>query len=151
RYAPFQMSCFTDNEAGKDYHWCQECTVCTKMYLLCVGGGVDPKEIGLTKQLLSNEYRELYPLFGADSKFSYLRTSMARDEQLFSFYCATKLGCKEGLVLEFANSALYEEAESRFDELYKQFCSFYDPLSVPPKLLPRLKHIFNEELTSFNF
>ena len=104
--AKYQMSCFTENEFGRDYRWCQHCSVCAKMYLLCVGSGIDPKSIGLKNDMLRKEFKAFYTLFGGKSNLTYANTEIARDEQLFAFYSATKKGVKGDLIDEFKNKGL---------------------------------------------
>ena len=147
--AKYQMSCFTENEYGADYHWCHHCSVCAKMYLLCVGSGIDPKVIGLKENMLKAEFKEFYTLFGGKSNLPYANTGIARDEQLFAFYCASKKGVKGDLIQVFKKSDLYQEAKEREDELFKTFCSLYESISVPKELKENLLSIYKEELSSF--
>jgi hypothetical protein len=147
--AKYQMSCFTENEYGADYHWCHHCSVCAKMYLLCVGSGIDPKLIGLKENMLKTEFKEFYTLFGGKSNLPYANTGIARDEQLFAFYCASRKGVRGDLIQMFKESELYQEAKEREDELFKTFCSLYESISVPKELKERLLSIYKEELSSF--
>ena len=149
--AKYQMSCFTENEFGADYHWCHHCNVCAKMYLLCVGSGIDPRAIGLRENMLKKEFKEFYTLFGGKTSLTYLNTGIARDEQLFAFYCAARKGVKADLIEIFKESELYQEAKEREDDLFKTFCSIYDSISVPKELKNRLISIYKEELSSFEF
>ncbi|MFX0039003.1 MAG: hypothetical protein ACFFCY_01710 [Promethearchaeota archaeon] len=147
--AKYQMSCFTENEYGKDYHWCHHCSVCAKMYLLCVGSGIDPKLIGLKNNMLKKEFKELYTLFGGKSNLTYANTEIARDEQLFAFYSATKKGVKGDLIDEFKKEGLFQEAKSREDELFTKFCSIYEPISLPKELKNEVMSIYKEEISLF--
>jgi len=147
--AKYQMSCFTENQYGAEYRWCHNCSVCAKMYLLCVGSGIDPKLIGLKENMLKKDFKEFYTLFGGKSSLTYANTGIARDEQLFAFYCAVKKGVKGGLIDEFKESHLFQEAKDREDELFKIFCSLYDSISVPKELKEKIISIYKEELLSF--
>ncbi len=147
--ANYQMSCFTENEFGADYRWCHHCSVCAKMYLLCVGSGIDPKSIGLKENMLKKGFKEFYTLFGGKSSLTYANTGIARDEQLFAFYCATKKGVKGDLIEEFKESHFFQEAKEREDELFKTFCSLYESISVPKQLKDDIISIYREELSSF--
>jgi hypothetical protein len=147
--AKYQMSCFTENEFGADYRWCHHCSVCAKMYLLCVGSGIDPKSIGLKEDMLKKDFKEFYTLFGGKSSLTYANTGIARDEQLFAFYCATKKGVKGDLIEEFKESLFFQEAKEREDELFKTFCSLYESISVPKELKDEIISIYKEELSSF--
>lgn len=147
--AKYQMSCFTENEFGKDYHWCHNCLVCAKMYLLCVGSGINPRLIGLKNDMLKKEYQNYYTIFGGKSDLTYANTEVARDEQLFAFYSAIKKGVKGDLIDEFIKRGLFEEAKSREDELFNKYCSIYEPISLPKELKNDVLSIYKEELSLF--
>ena len=150
--AKYQMSCFTETEAGENYHWCHECSICAKMYLMCVGSGIDPKKIGLKKNMLETKYKRFFTLFGGKSiTMTYAHTKVGIDEQLFAFYLAAKRGIKGGLIEEFKKSPLYEEAKEREEELRKTFCSLHTSISVPKELKNKVNSIYKEELSSFQY
>lgn len=148
--AKYQMSCFTLNEEGRDYHWCHNCTVCAKMYLLCVGSGIDPAAVGFKESMLQRHHRGFFTLFGGRSELSYANTAMAHDEQLFAFYSAAKKGSREPLIEEFKDSEFYQEAVSREDELFKTFIHVYEPISIPSELRNSVISIYKEEVSSFD-
>ena len=147
--AKYQMSCFTETEYGRDYHWCHHCAVCAKMYLLCVGSGIDPQAIGLKVNMLQRQFKSFFTLFGGKSALTYANTGVARDEQLFAFYAAAKKGVKGDLIYEFRKTSLYEEAKNREDELFSIFCKLYDPISLPSELRNDVISIYKEELSLF--
>ena len=148
--AKYQMSCFTETESGRDYHWCHNCSICAKMYLMCAGSGIDPQKIGLRVNMLEPQYRRFFTLFGGKYiTMTYAHTQVGRDEQLFAFYLAAKKGVKGGLVEEFKASPLYQEAKDRKDELWETFCSSYTSISVPKELRNSINSIYKEELEAF--
>jgi hypothetical protein len=148
--AKYQMSCFTETEAGRDYHWCHNCSICAKMYLMCVGSGIDPAKIGLRENMLERKYKRFFTLFGGKSiTMTYAHTKVGRDEQLFAFYLAAKRGTEGGLVDEFKASPLIQEAKDREEELWKTFCTLHTSISVPKELRDSVNSIYKEELASF--
>jgi hypothetical protein len=148
--AKYQMSCFTETEAGRDYHWCHNCSICAKMYLMCVGSGIDPTKIGLRINMLEREYKQFFTLFdGKSITMTYAHTKVGRDEQLFAFYLAAKRGVKAALVEEFKTSPLLQEAKDREEELHKTFCKLHTSISVPKELRNKINSIYKEELDSF--
>ncbi len=149
KYAKYQMSCFTETEAGVDYHWCQDCTICSKMYLLCAGSGIDPKAIGFRENMFDRDKKRYFTVFDGKSALPYANTVTARDEQIFAFYCAVKKGVKGKLVDDFKKSALYSEACEREDELFKRFITLYDPITIPAELKDQVMSILREEISSF--
>jgi hypothetical protein len=152
KIAKYQMSCFTETEAGKNYHWCHNCSICAKMYLMCVGSGIDPQKIGLRVNMLESEYKRFFTLFGGKSiTMTYAHTKVGRDEQLFAFYLAVKRGIKAGLVQEFKASPLFQEAKDRQEELHKTFCTLHTSISVPKELQSSIDPIYKEELDQFQY
>ena len=149
KYAKYQMSCFTETEAGRDYHWCHDCTICSKMYLLCAGSGIDPKSIGFRESMFERNKKQYFTVFNGKSALPYANTATARDEQIFAFYCAVKKGVKGPLVDDFKKSALYSEAVAREDELFKRFIHLYNPITIPAELKEQVMSIFREEISSF--
>ena len=148
--AKYQMRCFTETEAGRDYRWCHNCSICAKMYLLCVSSRIDPRIIGLRENMLQRKYKQFFTLFGGKAiTLTYAYTKIGRDEQLFAFYLAARKGFKGGLIDDFKSSGLYQEAKEREEELYKIFCSIYDPISLPQELKDKVLSIYKEERTSF--
>ncbi|MFT6106052.1 MAG: hypothetical protein ACJA0S_000413 [Rickettsiales bacterium] len=150
QYAKYQMSCFAVGEAGKDYHWCYECGICAKMYLMCVGGGVNPADIGLKKSMLTENNIKFFPIFGGSSQFPYAKSGIAKDEQVFAFHLAVKFGSIEPLVEKFKNSDLAKEAMTREKELIDKFITVYPSISVPTPLKEKIINIYQEELDIFN-
>lgn len=147
----YEMSCFTETEAGRDSRWCHSCSVCGKMYLLLVAAGFDPKHVGFTKNMLSREYSSYFSLFGGKKVHTYALTGLGYDEQLFAFYLASKRGNKSDLVLEFENSPLYEKAKEREEELYKIFFNIHKSITLPPDLFEKVSKIYKEEVESFEY
>jgi hypothetical protein len=148
--AKYQMSCFTETEAGRDYHWCHNCSICAKMYLMCIGSGIDPKKIGLRENMLERKYKRFFTLFGGKSiTMTYAHTKVGRDEQLFAFYLAAKKGAEGELLEEFKASPLLQEAKDREEELRKTFCTLHTSISVPKELRDSVNSIYKEELASF--
>ena len=151
QYAKYQMSCFTENESGRDYHWCQECTVCSKMYLLSVASGMDPKKIGFTKNMLDKDNKHLFTLFGGKSNLPYLNSGLGRKEQLFAFYLASKNTSNGSLISLFKESDLNEEAKENEEEMREIFLKIYDSISVPKELKKDIYSIYKEEFDLIEF
>lgn len=152
RYARFQMSCFMEGEDRPDQPespWCHDCGICAKMQLLCLAGGIDPAAVGFRGSMLTPEKRRFFPLLGGNSALPYARTTLAREEQLFAFFCATRMGSTEALVREFAGSELHREARDRERELRDRFCTYYPPISTPPVVRSRVEEVFHDELEAY--
>ena len=144
--AKYHMSCFVETEAGRDHHWCLDCSVCSKMYLLIVASGFDPATVGLTRNMFTKECRDYYSLFGGSNVNTYALTGRGRDEQLFGFYLAWKNGDRSDLVLEFERRFL-DEARGREDELYKTFFGIHECITMPRHINDEAVSIYKEVLS----
>jgi hypothetical protein len=144
-----QMSCFSENEYGKESHWCQSCSKCVRIFLFLQANGIDPRTLGFKDNLLVKGKKNLYSLLkeNGDDKnmIMYDKTGTGRDEQLFSFYLAHKKGVRGDLMDTFKKKHL-EEAQAREDELYKKFFNLYEPMNVPKSLKKQVVSIYREEL-----
>lgn len=144
--AKYHMSCFVETEAGRENRWCMECSVCSKMYLLIVASGFDPKTVGLNKNMLSKENRDYFSIFGGSNVNTYALTGRGRDEQLFGFYLAWKNGNQSELVKEFERRFL-NEAIAREDELYKTFFGIHESITMPDHINRKVTSIYKEILS----
>ena len=144
--AKYHMSCFVETASGKDHRWCLDCSVCSKMYLLIVASGFDPKTVGLTRNMLSKECKDYFSIFGGSSVNTYALTGRGRDEQLFGFYLAWKNGDRSDLVQEFERDFL-DEAKSREDELYKTFFGLHKSITMPRQINEQAISIYKEVLS----
>ena len=143
--AKYHMSCFVEIEAGRDHRWCMDCSVCCKMYLLIKASGFDPDSVGLSRNMLSDEMRSYFSLFGGVDVNTYALTGRGRDEQLFAFYLAWKNGDQSPLVKEFENRFL-DEAQAREDELYKTFFGVHESITLPRDVKNQVTSIYKEAL-----
>jgi hypothetical protein len=144
--AKYHMSCFVETEAGRDTRWCMDCSVCSKMYLLIVASGFDPKTVGLNRNMLTEDCRDYFSLFGGSTVNTYALTGRGRDEQLFGFYLAWKNGDRSPLVLEFEQRFL-DEAKGREDELYKTFFTVHESITMPENIKSQALSIYKEVLS----
>ncbi len=144
--AKYHMSCFVETEAGRDKRWCQDCSVCSKMYLLIVASGFDPKTVGLERNMLTEECRDYFSLFGGTTVNTYALTGRGRDEQLFGFYLAWRNGDRSDLVQEFEKRFL-DEAKGREDELYKTFFGLHHSITMPRHINDQATSIYKEVLS----
>ena len=149
QYAKYQMSCFSENEFGKNYKWCQNCNVCATIYLLCKAMKIDPKIVGFTKDLLSYEYKNHYTVF--DTERNYCNSGLINEEQLFAFYLACKNGISSELTDYFKETSLYAETKENEDDLRKKFFRLYESFSNQKELKETVLSIFKEELNEIDF
>jgi hypothetical protein len=144
--AKYHMSCFVETHTGRDHRWCLDCSVCSKMYLLIVACGFDPRAVGLTRNMLTKECRDYYSLFGGSSVNTYALTGRGRDEQLFGFYLAWKKGDRSDLVQEFEERFL-DEARDREDELYETFFGLHKSITMPQRISEAAMSVYKEVLS----
>jgi hypothetical protein len=143
--AKYHMSCFVETESGRDHRWCMDCSVCAKMYLLIKASGFDPETVGLSRNMLTEDMRSYFSLFGGSDVHTYALTGRGRDEQLFAFYLAWKHGDESGLVKEF-EVKLLDEAKAREDELYNTFFGLNKSITMPKEIKNKALSIYKEVL-----
>lgn len=148
RQAAFQMSCFVEEEKHEG-RWCEDCTICAKMYLLCVASGQRPESIGFRGSMLTEEKSSLFTSFGGLSRYPYARTDLAREEELFAFYAAYRLGARDELVMRFRESSGFAEALERTAELHNKFCTLYPAITLPEPLADGVGAILKEEIGAY--
>ena len=151
QFAKYQMSCFTETDAGKNYRWCQDCGVCGKMYLITVASGMDPRKIGFTRNMLDKSHKHLFTIFGGKSKLTYANSGLGREEQLLAFFLSAQRGFAGGLVEDFRTSPLFTEAQERQEDLISKFTGIYEPISLPNALKDSVISIYKEELALIDF
>ena len=144
--AKYHMSCFVETEAGRNNRWCMDCSVCCKMYLLIKASGYDPRDVGLNRNMLGEEMRDYFSLFGGSNVNTYALTGRGRDEQLFAFYLAWRNGDKSPLVEEFEKRFL-DEAKGREDELHKTFFGIQESITMPNGIKNKVESIYKEVLS----
>ncbi len=140
--AKYQMSC---PDGAKNQRWCCNCHKCATCFIFMKAHGYDPALAGLP-DMLSNDYKELFPLFTEVKEGrTYYSSGLVRDELLFSFLLATKKGATGDLIDNFKENYM-EEAIQREKELRNYFFNISPQFNIPPHLWKKLKPIFEEEL-----
>ncbi len=143
--AKFQMSCSHDPHGNEEDRWCYKCPMCAKAFLYTAALGFDSKSMSFNKNFFDKEYEHLYPLFSNTITRLYEKPKAVKDEQLFAFYLASKIGNNSYLVEKFKKEFL-DEAKEREDELYKKFFGVHPSPAIPNKLKAEIISIYKEEL-----
>lgn len=141
----YQMSCFTDDDYGKHDRWCHHCTKCARNYVMMLAAGVNPREVGFTRNMMGKSFAEYYSLFPEKTTAHtvYDVSGLGRDEQLLSFLLATENGARGRLIDRFRRGFM-KEARAREDELRRKYLTVYrDHL---PKRFREARSIYKEEL-----
>lgn len=141
----YEMSCFTETESGRDRRWCLSCSICAKMYLLMRALGIDPRRVGLSRNMLTARNKGFFSLFGGRNVATYALTRLGRDEQLFAFYLAQRNGDRSELVKEFRRRFL-NEARQREEELRRTFLGIHRSITMPAEIEGKVLSIYREEL-----
>lgn len=147
KYGKYQMSCWADKGSKR---WCGQCSKCGRMAVFLLGLGTGLEAVGLAKDMFSLNKKDLYPIFGQNSKNgSYDKSGLGRDEQLLGFLLAYQQGARGGLFDDFAEKYL-PEATKREKELRRKYFSIYPRKTMPDKLASRVEKIFKKELEGFS-
>ena len=148
-FAKYQVSCdMSENWPDKESRWCYNCNKCARLFVFMKANNVDVKAVNFKKDFFDRQCMKYYVLFGGAKTDEYERSSDARDEQLLSFYLASKHGARGWLIDEFKRR-FHKEAKQREDELIKRFMKPHEPLTIPEKLRKRVMAIYHEELKDF--
>jgi hypothetical protein len=144
--AKLQMSCFVDNEEGKDHRWCCNCSKCAWIYVMLKAIGVDTQEMGFHKDMFSKEFRKFYSIFDCPDPdmFIYDPNGLGKEEQALAFYMAARNGETGDLIDEFKALPLYEEIKSNVRKVQNTYLSQYECIHVPYDLKENLLDIFDE-------
>jgi hypothetical protein len=144
--ARLQMSCFSDNEEGKDHIWCCNCSKCAWVYAMLKGIGADTEGLGFHKDMFSKEFKKLYSIFDCQdtNEFIYDPHGLGKEEQALAFYMAAKNGETGALIEQFKEMPIYDEIKSNFRKAYNTYFSQYDIIHVPYELKDKLMDIFDE-------
>ncbi len=143
--AKYQMSCHCNNEGAKESRWCGACSKCARCFIFMKALGFDPATVGL-REMLTLKDKNHYSIFNQGKEMcAYDSVGVGRDEQMFAFHLAAKLGV-QGELIELFKKELGEEAEKREEELKSEFFKVQRPENIPSSLWKKLKPIYEEEL-----
>ena len=145
--AKYQYSCFPDESRhAENERWCCNCSKCARIYVMLTAIGINPKDVGFTKDMLGADSKHLYPIFGKKGKKTlYDELGTGKNEQIYAFYLAYKNGVKGKLIDEFRKMHL-ELAKEKEEEWRKEFFSAHDASSIPQELKRNIYSIYKEEL-----
>ena len=69
KLAKYQYSCFPDESKKiENERWCCNCSKCARLYIMLKAIGVDPRNIGITKNMLEKDSKYLYSIFNKKSQ-----------------------------------------------------------------------------------
>jgi hypothetical protein len=141
-----QMSCFVDNNEGKDHRWCCNCSKCAWVYAMLKGLGVDTAMMGFHKDMFSKDCKKHYSIFECPdfNEFIYDPNGLGKEEQALAFYMAARNGEEGELVDEFKKMPLYEEIKSNVRRVQNIYFSQYDCIHLPFELKDKVMDIYDE-------
>jgi len=144
----YLMSCWAETEPAKDKRWCADCSKCARIFVFLSALGINPmKEVGYKDNMFMPEFERLYNVFGKTAAGTGFDSfGINRDEQLLTFYLTYLRGNRDLLVVKFAESSSFKEAESRFDELIEKYFTLHEEFITPPQWKERIDSIFSETL-----
>ncbi len=147
QYAKYQMSCMAGNNNARYSRCCHQCSKCARIYVFLKAHGIDPENVGYKENMFKKEKMHFYSLFGTDKKnaLPYDLAGIGRDEMLLGFYLAYKKGAK-GYLIDFFKKKFLKEAEARKEELFKEFFSIHDFITIPNYLAKKVLNIYKQEL-----
>ncbi|MBN3036833.1 MAG: hypothetical protein JW834_00125 [Candidatus Diapherotrites archaeon] len=145
KYSRYLLSCFADNDSGRDHHWCQSCSKCARLFVFLTAVGADVGALGFYRNMFDREFTPLFALFNGSRTAGYDKVGTGRDEQMFAFYLAYLKGARGHLIERFKKEYLAECLE-REDELYSKFFGIHESITLPHQIRKPLMSIYEEEL-----
>lgn len=144
----FLMSCWSENEDGRNKRWCGNCSKCARIYCYLVAAGVSPqKETGFRDNMFAQGKEHLFNVFG------HLATGTGWDafglntsEQALAFYLSYCQGSRDYLVTKFRNSPLFAETQSNIGKLINEYFTLHQESITPPQWKRKVDHLLSSTL-----
>jgi len=142
-FGKFQSSC-PGLDGSKEKRWCQKCSDCVRFAVYMLANNLNPKTIGIKKDLFDKKLKKHHAIFGKSKKGRYEKAS--GDEQLkFAYYLAYKNGAR-GDLMELFKEKFYDEIKQNEKKLYKKYFSINNSSAIPDKIRKKVISIYQEEL-----
>lgn len=144
--AKYQLSC-PGLDASKEKRWCSACTDCVRFTIYMLANRLNPKLIGLKRNVFEKRFMKYHVIFNKKAKGRYEKAS--GDEQMkFAYYLAYKNGAK-GYLMDLFRKKYLDEIKQNEDRLYKKYFSVHSTELIPAKLRKSIVSIYKEQLSCF--
>jgi hypothetical protein len=143
----YQSSCDLPKKPKSDGRWCENCSKCARMFVYLLANGVDPKQVGFSRNLLAGKYHHLYTLFSGTriKEFGYDQSEAGKDEQILAFLMAYQLGHKGPVMQSFVRRYLHY-AKKNERKLRQNFFGIHSGKTIPSEFKSKVLRIFRNEL-----
>ena len=144
----YLMSCWSENEDGKNKRWCGNCSKCARIYVYMTAHGVRPQEdAGFEDNMFLPEKEPLFNVFGKNaSGTGWDAFGLNTDEQALAFYLTYLRGNRDPLVQKFAQTEIFLNTKKRYDELMDEYLTLHKEYITPPQWKRKINRIFNQAL-----
>ena len=151
RYAkktfPYLMSCWSDEESGKNKRWCASCSKCARIYCYLIASGVDPKEAGFKDNMFLENKAHLFNVFGKKaSGTGWDAFGLNTTEQSLAFYIAYLRGNRDPLIKKFKRSSHFRMVSTQYAELVDHYFSVHYERTTPPQWKRKIDSVYRASL-----
>jgi len=152
--AKYQMSCFCEDDATREYRWCCNCSKCARNYAFLKAVGAEPKGVGFWRDLFTRDCMRLFPFFGGDETYGFDRSGLGRDEQELALYLAYRRSPETEFLKEFIKRSKYNGCEEdcdggepeQFVKDYDFYFGIHDYPAIPPELREDVYRVYRRLL-----
>ena len=139
------LVCCDSLDASAEPRWCQECSKCARLALMMRAFGVDPADVGISRDMLGEAHADCYALFAGTKTDNYERSDEAREEQMLAFLLADEKGAQGELMTRFRRE-FGARARHLHDRLIAKFMKPYPLGTVPTDLRQPLTRILTDAM-----
>jgi hypothetical protein len=131
---------------SREKRWCMKCPDCTRFYVYMKALNLNPRSIGLTKDLLEKRSLKHHTLFNPKKMGRYEKAG-ENDDTKFAYYLAYKNGAR-GYVMDLFRKRYFDEIKEKEDKLYKKYFSIHSTKLIPKSMKKDVVSIYKEELSN---
>lgn len=147
----YLMSCWSENEFGKDKRWCGNCSKCARIYAYLTAVGVNPmKEAGFKDDMFDISKKHLFNVFGQKATGTgWDAFGLNTNEQALAFYLSYLRGYRQGLLKEFQALPIFLETKNKIHHLLMEYFSLHNEQVTPPQWKKKIDRIIKSALHDF--
>lgn len=141
--AKYQSSC-PGLDASREKRWCCSCTDCIRFAIYMLANNLNPKTIGIKKNIFEKRFMKHHIIFNKKLKGRYEKAS-GNEQMKFAYYLAYKNGAK-GYIMDLFKKKFLAEVKHDEDRLYKKYFGIHSTELIPKKLRKRIISLYREQL-----
>ena len=129
---------------SREKRWCMKCPDCARFYVYMKALNMDPKSIGMAKDILDKKSLKHHTLFNPKKRGRYDKAG-SDDDTKFAYYLAYRNGAR-GYVMDLFKKKFFDEINEKEGRLYRKYFSVHSARLIPRKIRKKVVPIYREEL-----